>query len=789
VMSEMLASVGSVVPGLALRVTLVLGLAWSLQRLLPSGASAALRHVVWTLSLAGVLVLPLIGMLGPSWSIEVRRVVAPADAPALAVDDSSVSGPAVDQPAVIDASPTASAASSSRLPSGVASLSWPVTLGALYLAGLLASLVMVARQRWQLWRFCRASTPIADGPWLELLVRCAAVMGVRDGVRLLRGGHVVPLTCGTWRPTIVVPAAANGWDHDRREAVLLHELAHVMRRDCLTQLIASLACATAWYHPGVWLVARRMRQERELACDDRVVGTGTPARGYAGHLLDIAYAFAGDRAPTQALAMARPRQLESRMRALLDGSRDRRPAGWATKLALTTASALLVLPLAAVNATVVAVAPDSLAPLDTVRSTAAAIDDTHIVDAAVEAQTRQLASLVTTERTSQQAARNARAADRDDEGPDTPGTWEVRTSDREGSVHLRMTQGRSSNGHTVRVDTFAGLAEALRSNGTPAKFQLKRDAGAFMFEGVFRGGVGAGTFAYTADPTFPDALARRGFTRPTALEQYQMARHDVGFALIDALAEQGYGKPQTAELIKAGQHGVSATYVKEMAALGYKLPTLDALITLRDHGVTPSYVRELAELGYKGLSADEVRNARDHGITPDYVRGMTAAGYSSLPMAGLINARDHGVNPDYVKGLADAGYRGLPLEELIRVRDHGVNAEYLAAMKTHGYTEPIARLVTARDHGISADYVKEMAALGYARLPLDQLIKMRDHGVSVDYVTELKAMGYEKIAPEDLITLRNHGFTASRIKRVNSRSGSKLPVAALLEALRGGSEP
>ena len=110
-------------------------------------------------------------------------------------------------------------------------------------------------------------------------------------------------------------------------------------------------------------------------------------------------------------------------------------------------------------------------------------------------------------------------------------------------------------------------------------------------------------------------------------------------------------------------------------------------------------------------------------------------------------------------------------------------------MKAHGYTEPIERLVNARDHGISADYVKEMAALGYARLPLDQLIKMRDHGVSVDYVTELKAMGYEKIAPQDLVTLRDHGFSAARIKRVNSRSGSKLPVAALLEALRGGSEP
>ncbi|HTV02065.1 MAG TPA: M56 family metallopeptidase [Luteitalea sp.] len=769
-----LASVGSVVPVLLVRMSVLLLLAWAVQRVLGRRASAAVRHLVWSLALGGVLLLPIVTAIVPSWTLEIRRIATPAATVPFAspVADATPIAPLASLPR---AEAIAPAPAAPVVPEPSSRINPLMVVGAIYLAGVALVLAHVLRQRWQLWHVVRASTPVADGGWLELIVRCAAVMGVRDGVRLLRSRHMVPMTCGTWRPTIVIPAVADTWDQERREAVLLHELAHVVRKDCLTQLVASLACAVAWCHPAAWWVARRMRHERELACDDRVVSAGTPARGYAGHLLDIAYAFTGDHAPAHALAMARPRQLESRMRALLDPSRDRRPAGGIRAGLLTIAAATVLVPLGAFTATVVAVAPDSV--VVPVRAQAESTATAPVASA------RELTTL-TGLRAQLQATQPLPAAVRDEENPNLPGTWEVRLSETQGRVHLRMTQGRSSNGHTVDVTTFTGLADALRTTGTPAKFQLKRDAGTFLFEGLFRDGVGAGTYTFTADSSFPDALAKRGFARPTAIEQYKMARHDVGFALIDALAEQGYGKPQTADLIKAGQHGVSATYVKEMASLGYKLGALDALITLRDHGVTASYVRELGELGYKGLSADEVRKARDHGITPDYVRGMTTAGYASLPMADLIRARDHGVTPDYVRGLNDAGYRGLPLEEAIRVRDHGVNAEYLAAMKTHGYTEPIAKLVQARDHGISADYVKEMAELGYARTPLDLLIRMRDHGISVGYVRELKALGYEKIAPDDLVTLRDHGFSADRIKRVNSRSGSKLPVPALIEALR-----
>ena len=151
---------------------------------------------------------------------------------------------------------------------------------------------------------------------------------------------------GTRRPTILIPAMADTWTDDRRRAVVLHELAHVARYDCLTQSLAFVACALYWFHPVAWWVARRLRIERELACDDRVIPAGAQARDYAGHLLEIAYTFGSHRAPALAVSMARPRQLEGRMLAVLDAARNRRVPSCALRIASAADRGRLLLPLA-----------------------------------------------------------------------------------------------------------------------------------------------------------------------------------------------------------------------------------------------------------------------------------------------------------------------------------------------------------------------------------------------------------------------------------------------------------
>src|SRR4029450_3001200 len=110
-------------------------------------------------------------------------------------------------------------------------------------------------------------------------------------------------------PASVIPETADAWTLERRRAVLLHELAHIERRDCLTQTLASLASAGYWIDPGAWWAAKRLQVEREFACDDRVLALGAGARDYAGHLLEIAYSLGSGRTPALAVGSARRGQL------------------------------------------------------------------------------------------------------------------------------------------------------------------------------------------------------------------------------------------------------------------------------------------------------------------------------------------------------------------------------------------------------------------------------------------------------------------------------------------------
>jgi len=728
-----------------IKASTLLAVAAILQAVMYRRTSAAARHLVWTLAIIGVLLLPILLLALPEWPI-VIRTSSPKTADVAPMDES------VEVPADLDRAPGSFGASAGVAPAATAdTFRWSPVIAGVYAIGVFVMLIQLALQRRSVRCLARAATDLRDGAWPQLLSECADIMGIRRSVRLLRSREPsMPMAFGTILPTILIPVMADVWPEDRRRAVVLHELAHIARYDCLTQTLALAACTMYWFHPAAWLVARRLRIERELACDDLVINAGAPAREYAGHLLEIAYTLGSDRAPAMAVSMARPRQLEGRMLAVLDVARNRNVPALRMRVAGVTIAAALLLPLASVTSTVVAVEPDG----------------DGLVAAAAPLPGPPQAGIP-----------------QDRQG----GTWEIRPTSTEGIVHLRLAELNSSSGTNTPIQRLEGLTAAqLTGAGGPVQFRLRCDAGTFAFEGVIRNGIGAGTFSFAADSNFPSELAKRGFARPTALEQYQLARHDIGYAFLDELNKLGYAKPQTSELVRAGQHGVNVDFLREMGVLGYRLGSLEPLITLRDHGVTPAYVRELANLGFKGLSADDLRRARDHGISPEYVRAMRDAGYIGLTMEQLVNARDHGVSAEFVRELGDAGHRKLPLDQLVRARDHGVSSEYARKMRQLGYGVPIDELVRARDHGVNLNFVREMAALGYTSLPLDALVRLRDHGVTPKYVQELKALGYDRVAIEDLVTLRDHGLTADRVRSANARAGTRLPVDMLKSLAAGG---
>ena len=169
-------------------------------------------------------------------------------------------------------------------------------------------------------------------------------------VRLRRNGAIgAPVTWGIVRPIILVPARFEELPAECRDAVLCHELAHIQAHDFLMRSLAEIARALIWFQPLMWIVWRQLREEQELACDNRVLATGGKPSAYAKLLLDWDVTAGWD--SLIAVGIANRSCLKRRLYALLDPDLRRgkvASAGVAGAWLLGLATAL---PLAAISFT------------------------------------------------------------------------------------------------------------------------------------------------------------------------------------------------------------------------------------------------------------------------------------------------------------------------------------------------------------------------------------------------------------------------------------------------------
>ena len=360
---------------LLVKVTVILAAAFGLNVVMQR-ASAGTRHLVWLVALGSLLLVPALGAWAP-----LRLAVLPAAAPRAAIGEPSDVSPA-------SAGAPRATPASANAPAGAASMTAPAASGANVAVGggppmvveprnpsvadrtsfsqslrtrlgaaspvaLLFSLwaaVVLAIAAWLAWgalavrRIVRGARPLASADWTTPLYEIADRLELEQAPRLVRSAEArMPFACGFLHATIVLPDDCERWTLDRRRAVLLHELAHVKRRDLIGHTLGRLACALWWFHPLAWTAARRLRAESERACDDMAIASGARASDYAEHLLEIVTSVRVDRTPAVALAMARRKEFEGRMLAILDDDAPRVGPGRRQSLALVATLGMIAL--------------------------------------------------------------------------------------------------------------------------------------------------------------------------------------------------------------------------------------------------------------------------------------------------------------------------------------------------------------------------------------------------------------------------------------------------------------
>ena len=127
---------------------------------------------------------------------------------------------------------------------------------------------------WLQLRRLRLTATQLDGEfWNEMRARMSQRLYVRRPIKLLKSAWLeVPAVIGWLRPVILFPASSlSGLTLEQLETILAHEFAHIRRHDYLVNLLQSVVETLLFYHPAVWWVSAKIREEREHCCDDLAV--------------------------------------------------------------------------------------------------------------------------------------------------------------------------------------------------------------------------------------------------------------------------------------------------------------------------------------------------------------------------------------------------------------------------------------------------------------------------------------------------------------------------------------
>ena len=226
------------------------------------------------------------------------------------------------------------------------------------------------------------------------------------------------------------------------------------------------------------------------------------------------------------------------------------------------------------------------------------------------------------------------------------GQWSLTSTP--GSEHLQLTLHWKSADHTLNstmewsIERLEGLSPAqLKSEGTPVRFRIMREAGALNCEGYLKNGGGGGVFTFVVSRSFVDSMAALGFTLSDE-QAFAMAVHDV-----------------------------TTSYVKEMRAQGIKIDGVDKLLAMRIHDVTPGFARDLKARGYSA-SSDQLVAMRIHGVSIEGLGQLETLGYKSPSIDQLLAMRIHGVTPEYIRKLQARGMRNLSIDQLVSLRIHRI---------------------------------------------------------------------------------------------------------------------
>jgi beta-lactamase regulating signal transducer with metallopeptidase domain len=296
----------------AVKGSILIVLIWGASFIL-RGSSASVRHLLWTSTVIALIILPILPPLVPSLELKIIPELV-TGRPLEGADVSALDSGGRD---LLDGQRSGVGRPPDALKSG---RPWTTWAAAAWVLGGLLTLVWISFGKIGLILIDRRSSLLSDGSKAEPLDELRRHLGLRRRVRLFQNPTTAAaINRGLARPRIILPSEAMGWNSERLRVVFLHELAHIKRLDSIVDVFINVALVVFWFHPLVWLACRRLRAERERACDDAVLTAGIKASDYASHLMEVASEVGSKSKPLwQVVTISQGSSLKDRLLCILD---------------------------------------------------------------------------------------------------------------------------------------------------------------------------------------------------------------------------------------------------------------------------------------------------------------------------------------------------------------------------------------------------------------------------------------------------------------------------------------
>jgi beta-lactamase regulating signal transducer with metallopeptidase domain len=531
---------------------------------------------------------------------------------------------------------------------------WLVGIG-LFLGRLLNGIISINRLR-------RGGNEFENPALKKLFISLQTELNLKRKIRLLRSEQTkMPIVCGIVGPVVILPVEAENWTDERCRVVLLHELTHIARRDCLTQFLAQIACVFYWFNPLIWLAARRLRMEREQACDAFVLKTGTKPSDYAHHLLEIARTMQQQKSalewsPNATIAMAQPSQLEERLLAILNPK-----IHWTSSPVTFTLLTLIILLFLSVAF---------------IRPTIADTTSPPMVENNPESQKEDYVN--------KQSVENFPPANGfEQEETKREQTFENGKTDLDLEKALeKETKNEIPTEQTGQEFNLTDLEQTKPPN------ELENEKGSGL----------------VTQPT-PNPFVQIEFKNESQTEQQSQKQTD---DFIEEMASVGYKNLSIDDLIRLKSVGVTADFVRALRSLGFDNLTVRELANLRAVGVTPKYIEEIRGAGYKDLTARELSNLRALGVTVGFIKIFRDAGYENLSIRNLTELRASNMTLEFINTMNSLGFGKLTLKELTNLKFMGVTPEFVRLARTRlGNDLTLKQIVGLKNTGVLKEKEKQ----------------------------------------------------------------------------------